>query len=360
MGLSKSLLKKWCTSLSKPIISQLLLVNKDILFLIEGNTVIVLDSNGVIKRSIELGTKGIKHEDYFDNQMDSFFKISPVKGYGLVLIGLDDGRLIGLDYKFKKLWQFRTKGRIISTPLIKKNHIFLGSTDGNLYSLDHKGKQLWKFKSGGEIISPIGSIGKNKILFGSEDNYLYCLQIDGSIEWKFKTKGIITAIPRSAILKKGEKPKIIFGSHDKNIYILNEDGSLFKTIPTKGVVVSGVLISDIHNTGFPYVFAGVCSTEQNIIAFNFNTTKEFSLSGFVSGSPVIKQSDSRLKYLVFGSHDHSLYVIEIPDNLDFNMQSKYSKIGIRGRIVSEPQILENQIIVATDQKRVNSFSFKMV
>jgi len=74
----------------------------------------------------------------------------------------------------KSLWQFPTRGKVDSSPVVCGNKVIVGSDDGRIYivSLDD-GRELWSY----EIGQPVGSspaVAGGKIIIGSDDGSVYC------------------------------------------------------------------------------------------------------------------------------------------------------------------------------------------
>lgn len=76
----------------------------------------------------------------------------------------------------KSVWEFGTRGRVDSSPVILGNRVFIGSSDDNLYELDLKtGKTIWK-KNLGDDITASPAIGSGHLIIGTEsrNGALYC------------------------------------------------------------------------------------------------------------------------------------------------------------------------------------------
>ena len=77
---------------------------------------------------------------------------SPVAANGMVYIGSDDHFVYAIDaLKGTAEWKFGTDAAVRSTPAVAGGSVFVLSLDGNLYALDARsGKLQWKFATGGE------------------------------------------------------------------------------------------------------------------------------------------------------------------------------------------------------------------
>jgi eukaryotic-like serine/threonine-protein kinase len=110
---------------------------------------------------------------------------------GIVYVGGDDSYLNALDAQTgKEKWRFKTRGETIwSSPAIVDDVIYIGDWNysggkdengntlwGYLYALDAQtGQELWNFKTGGNIVSSPVVDANGIVYFGSLDGYLYAL-----------------------------------------------------------------------------------------------------------------------------------------------------------------------------------------
>ena len=74
----------------------------------------------------------------------------------------------------RPLWEFATKGRVDSSPVVVGRRVFVGSSDGRIYGLDLKtGQEVWRFEAGGEVnASP--AVAAGRMVIGTDDGKLYC------------------------------------------------------------------------------------------------------------------------------------------------------------------------------------------
>lgn len=87
-------------------------------------------------------------------------------------------------------WTFRTKGPVLSSPVVSGGVVFVGSGDHNFYAVElATGALKWKFETGGRV-SGSGAVSNGSVYFESYDGNLYCLDAaTGKLKWKFKTDG---------------------------------------------------------------------------------------------------------------------------------------------------------------------------
>jgi outer membrane protein assembly factor BamB len=82
-----------------------------------------------------------------------------------------------------KLWSFRARGRIDSSPVIAGRRVFFGSYDGTLHGLSlDDGSESWSFVTGAPI-SASPAIGEGILVIGAEDGAIYCFgQVKGAVD----------------------------------------------------------------------------------------------------------------------------------------------------------------------------------
>ncbi len=93
--------------------------------------------------------------------------------------------------QFHKLkWQFRSKGAILSSPIVDGDTVYIGSTDHNFYALDlASGALKWTFKTDSRVPGS-AAVSNGSVFFESYDSYFYCLDAaTGKLKWKFRTEG---------------------------------------------------------------------------------------------------------------------------------------------------------------------------
>jgi len=93
----------------------------------------------------------------------------------LVIVGGRDKHVRALDAETgKQRWEFATRSRVDSSPVVAGDSVFVGSSDGNLYRLAvADGRELWRFEAASPITgSP--AIADNRLVIGTVDGTLYC------------------------------------------------------------------------------------------------------------------------------------------------------------------------------------------
>ncbi|MGJ8697062.1 MAG: PQQ-binding-like beta-propeller repeat protein [Verrucomicrobiaceae bacterium] len=94
-----------------------------------------------------------------------------------VLIGCRDKKMHAISRaEGKALWQYKTGGRVESSPLLFTDAVVFGSTDGRLYGLElEKGEEIWKLDLGESVIAA-PSFADGTIYVGGEDGTLFAVR----------------------------------------------------------------------------------------------------------------------------------------------------------------------------------------
>ena len=92
-----------------------------------------------------------------------------------VFVGSRDKSLHALDPKTgRSLWDFATKGRIDSSPVVVGDRVFVGSSDGRIYGVDRKtGREVWRFEAGGAV-NASAAVAAGRMVIGTDAGSLYC------------------------------------------------------------------------------------------------------------------------------------------------------------------------------------------
>lgn len=237
---------------------------------------------------------------------------------------------------FSLRWIYKTKGAIVSSPIVSSGHLFVSSWDkkihilnpftgdrigrlrfktgisstpassqGRLYvgtehprSLLHAfdlatGEVLWRMKHLDIISSP--TVVQGMVLFGSADGNIYAVTADsGRVVWTFKTGAQIQSSPAIA------HDLIYIGSMDNNVYALEaETGTPVWQYRTGGAVDSSPSVKD------DVVFFG--SSDSTIYALDAHaghTLWTFRAKGAIHASPAVDESTCYI-----GSYDGTLYAL---------------------------------------------------
>lgn len=110
---------------------------------------------------------------------------TPARYAGRLLAGSADYRMHAVADNGTRLWNFKTGGRIYSSPLPSGDDVYFGSDDGSLYKVDvDSGTLIWEFKTGDKVRSA-PALADRRVHFASWDGSLYCVDAESGKEvWK--------------------------------------------------------------------------------------------------------------------------------------------------------------------------------
>jgi outer membrane protein assembly factor BamB len=99
---------------------------------------------------------------------------------GRIVIGGRDKFVHCLDAATgEAVWEFATKGRVDSSPLLMGGRVYVGSADGRVYGIDlASGEEAWNYEAGGKF-SASPSVADGRMVIGSSDGVLYCFGSSG-------------------------------------------------------------------------------------------------------------------------------------------------------------------------------------
>lgn len=165
-----------------------------------------------------------------------------------VYVGAWDGNLYVLNAKTgQRRWEYRTGGRIRSSPVVDGIWVYFGSDDFNLYALNAiTGQLLWKYRTGGRISSsPAVDSGLEELVYvGSEDGNVYALSLDrhsgGKLVWKYPTEGYVVSSPATA------NRVVYVGSENRvgDLFAFDPTGEPLWSFSTMSSIVSSPAIAD--------------------------------------------------------------------------------------------------------------------
>jgi outer membrane protein assembly factor BamB len=73
-----------------------------------------------------------------------------------------------------ELWNFQTRGKVDSSPVVCSQKVVVGSDDGRLYVVAlGDGKELWKYEIG-QALTSSPAVADERIVIGSDDGNVYC------------------------------------------------------------------------------------------------------------------------------------------------------------------------------------------
>jgi len=137
---------------------------------------------------------------------------------GKWVLGTDtDGWIFALDGKTgKKVWGYRTGGKVYSTPAAANDYVVAASTDRFVYCL-REGKLVWKFETGKpDVAAPVIEAGV--VYIGGSDGHFRALSLaTGKLLWDFdQVRGFVVDKP----LIYGSN--IYFGCWGTDLYTLDK------------------------------------------------------------------------------------------------------------------------------------------
>lgn len=141
---------------------------------------------------------------------------SPMVYGGMCILGSQDYGVYCIDTTSPSIpmqgelrWKYPTIDRVSSSPTVyaPDNTVLVGSYDFNLYAIDHvSGVLKWKYPAGSIIKSSPVVYGEH-VYFTALDRYLYCVDVrNGSTVWKAFLNGSTESSPMVDDLKNGQYP----------------------------------------------------------------------------------------------------------------------------------------------------------
>jgi outer membrane protein assembly factor BamB len=115
-----------------------------------------------------------------------------------IFVGLKEGMLVAYDAKSgKPIWNFQTRGDIISRPESGGRVVAFASMDGKVYiSRSDQSKPLLRWTAGGPVSAPLNNIGVRTLLVPSQDKCLYAIVLwTGETRWTLPTGAPILQEP---------------------------------------------------------------------------------------------------------------------------------------------------------------------
>jgi outer membrane protein assembly factor BamB len=107
---------------------------------------------------------------------DAQFLSSPGVDEARVYVGSRDKHLHAVDRQSgKRVWKFKTGGRVESSPLVFDDAVVFGSADGRLYAVDPRdGQEIWRLDLG-ENLAVAPAFAAGRIVIGGADGTLFVI-----------------------------------------------------------------------------------------------------------------------------------------------------------------------------------------
>jgi outer membrane protein assembly factor BamB len=262
------------------------------------------------------------------------------------------------------LWEFKTGGRVISSPVMADGAVYVGSNDHFLHALDAaSGKELWKFQTGANVNSTPAVAG-DAVYFLSLDGNAYAVDArTGKQLWKFATggesrlnlAGIYGLLPAREVVPDVwdfylSSPVVVdgtvyFGSGDHNVYALDaRTGTLRWKFQAGDVVHSSPAIVD----GVLYIgcwdgamYALNAKTGQLIWKFATGVDATHFMQGIPGSAAVVGG------IVVFGSRDNNIYALDAKSGKELWRQGNHGSW-----VIASPAILDGIVYVTTSDTMV--------
>lgn len=144
---------------------------------------------------------------------------SPCLSIDFLFIGTYEGGMYCLNRKDGSIkWDKTISKPVLSSPLLIKDRIIFGTSDCRIYCFNLQGSKIWDFKTRDKIwSSPSTSEDDKMLFFGGLDSYIYGINsYTGKQEWIFPTMGSIDSSP---CLAEG---MLFVGSRDGILYCFEQ------------------------------------------------------------------------------------------------------------------------------------------
>ncbi|MBR5399116.1 MAG: PQQ-binding-like beta-propeller repeat protein [Bacteroidales bacterium] len=133
----------------------------------------------------------------------------------IVIFADEAGMIYGLDaVNGKKKWEFKTEGKIFSTPAVSGEYVVVGSSDNNIYCLNpENGKLRWKLACGKSVLGS-ANILKETAYIGASDGIFRAINLKtGKLMWSYKKmKGFVVSRPYV------DKDQVVIGDWGNTLY----------------------------------------------------------------------------------------------------------------------------------------------
>jgi outer membrane protein assembly factor BamB len=263
--------------------------------------------------------KNIKHILWEFKTAGRIFS-SPVVSDGIVYVGSEDHSLHAIDAgKGREIWKFQTEANVNSTPAIANGSVYVLSLDGNAYSLDARtGKLRWKFQSAGEsrLNAPglYGLAPSREVIPDVWDFFLSSPAVDGGL--------------------------VYFGSGDHNVYALDANTGELRwkyladdVVHSSPAIVKGVLYIGCWDGA---LYALNAKTGKLVWKFITGTDPTHFMQG-IPGSASIADG-----IVVFGSRDSNVYALDANSGKELWRQANHGSW-----VISSPAIQNGVVYLTT-------------
>ncbi len=178
----------------------------------------------------------------------------------------------------EKIWEFKTTGKIYSTPALKGNNLVFASTDSTIYNIDPKSGALkWKVPTGKSIVAS-ATIDGDQVFIGSSEGIFRSLSLKtGEILWE--NKDIVGFVETRPLV---DNERVYFGSWGNDFYALNKKTGKPEWIWNSGAssrMLSPATVFPVKANGKVYITA----PDRATTSFNARTGKVMQRSNHHKG-----------------------------------------------------------------------------
>jgi outer membrane protein assembly factor BamB len=113
---------------------------------------------------------------------------TPVTTNGMIILGIVDGSVIGLDaLNGRQIWVVKTGQPALAEGLVEDGFVYIGGGNRSFYKIDSQnGNVIWQFTGVDGLIQGKPALAGSSVIFGAWDRYLYSLDKNtGTLRWKW-------------------------------------------------------------------------------------------------------------------------------------------------------------------------------
>lgn len=306
-----------------------------------------------------------------------FYSTQPPVPGGVVYIGSNDGSVHAINTNDgTQLWQAKTGGAVVSSPIVVNNVVFVGSRDRYVYALNASdGSLLWRTRTGNAVYSS-PQVVNGTLFVGSTDGFFYALNSsNGRILWRFRAGGSSSTTPAIA-------NNVAYVSAGNGLLFALNAGNgriIWRTLIRGSVFASPVIANGLVYVGSSKGFVYAFNAGNGRMVWQFRTGSSVWLAPAVvsnvvyigAGNGFLYALNGQRGYLLwryhthgsvgttatidtnvvyFGDYDHNLYALDATKGrLIWHYQTG-------GRILSTPASASGVIYFGSDDRNLYALS----